>query len=202
YIIRSYTAKVAFREASIDCRLKNLALASSFASTQVPPTPSQTFYNQSLTDYKLLLTKQKKWEESLLHLSLDNKTELRDCCFLDRSVIDTIYNLIALAPFFKLNLVSEAIDVAETFWVHPKQFWWTAVHSCIEMDQCQLLVWMMPDKKPIVEIPAIVRACVEAEKLESAQLIANQSNSESEKKKLMEMIERAKTKTQSTSKSI
>ncbi|OQR99039.1 hypothetical protein ACHHYP_07394 [Achlya hypogyna] len=184
-------AKLAFRETTIVGRLKKLGVACSLASANVPPTAGQVFFNQSVTDHKLLLEKQKEWDEELLHLSLDSSSELRDSVFLDRSVMDTIYNLVALAPFFQGNLIVEAVALAETFWVHPKQFWWTAVHSCVDMDQCELLLWMMADQ-PLISIRHVVRTCIEVKKLDAAQAMAEHEANAAEKLQLLEMVRRAK----------
>ncbi|EQC32544.1 hypothetical protein SDRG_09867 [Saprolegnia diclina VS20] len=184
------TAKLAYREPTIDGRLKKLALAASLVSSNVPPTSSQIFCNQSVTDHKLLLEKQMRWEQDLLHISVDVKSELHDSVFLDRSVMDTIYNLVALAPFFQTNLMVEAVTLAETFWVHPKQFWWTAVHACVDMDQCELLLWMLP-QKPMITLRHVVKTCLEAKKIAAAEALAKQEPNATERAELLQMVRRA-----------
>ncbi|KAF0686772.1 Aste57867_21435 [Aphanomyces stellatus] len=175
-------AKFAYRHATLDARLAQLATAKALEDG----TP---FYARTLEHHKTLLQRQQEWDATLL--CCDNPTTASG--FVDRSVVETIFNLVALAPFFDQNLMLEAVQVAETFQVHPKQFWWTVLHCCVRTNQCEILEWILPDTAVPIAKKEIVEALVDAKQYDVAKHIAEMEGRLVEKTKLLELVQRAQT---------
>ncbi|RHY31511.1 hypothetical protein DYB32_003403 [Aphanomyces invadans] len=101
-------AKFAYRHPTMDARLAQLHIAKVLEEG----TP---FYSRTLSHHMTLLEKQQAWDERLMCKSAKDTNQLS--AFVDRSVIETIFNLVSLAPFFEDNLVLEAVEVASLFQV-------------------------------------------------------------------------------------
>ncbi|RHY63846.1 hypothetical protein DYB38_003666, partial [Aphanomyces astaci] len=174
-------AKFAYRHPTMDARLSQLHVAKVLEEG----TP---FYARAFSQHMTLLAKQQAWDESLLCKGTHDTAQ--PSAFVDRSVVETIFNLVALAPFFDENLVLEAVQLADLFQVHPKQFWWTVVRSCVTTNQGELLLWMMPDM-PIVSRKEHVQAFVDAQQFETAKRIAGDAKDPAEQANLLDVVQRA-----------
>jgi len=177
-------AKVAYSAYSVKARISNLTLAHSFLElsgvqlneNKIVP---KSFHMQMLEEKLSLAKKQQAWETS---------TGLSSC-FMDRSLIETIYNLIALTTSFP-DLFTAVLDLSSSSRVHPNQFWYTALQSCIATEQFDLLYSMLYARAPSPSIgyAAIIRALIEAKQLPLANQVADFEKDLIERTKLKEWI--------------
>ncbi|CAK4162765.1 unnamed protein product [Aphanomyces euteiches] len=169
-------AKFAYRHRTLDARIAQLGIAHTLEE-------SRGFDRQAD-----LLSKQQQWDETLLCKTANDTHQ--PTCFVDRSVVETIFNLVALSPFFEANLIADAVQLAASWQVHPKQFGWTILYSCIRTKQCEILMALLPH---MACLPSkdIVEVLVEAKQFDFAKSVADREGHTVTKTKLMESILRA-----------